>query len=141
MLRDNGAYLNFNSSDRYKRQNKGFRLLLRAKIIWLIYSLHFSVKKNCWCQVAEVQDTECVVDTWDGQYTVGIDDLLSLRLRKKEKEQMLSWGERMSALSEVGELSEAVLWVLKGLEKLERAELTPLEQKLLELLEDEYLRE
>ncbi len=96
-------------------------------------------KKNCWCMVAEVKDTECVVDTWDGQYTVGIDDLLSLRLRKKVKEEMLSWGERMSALSEVGDLSEAALWILKGLEKLDRSELTPLEQKLLELLEDEYL--
>ena len=96
-------------------------------------------KKNCWCMVAEVKPTECVVDTWDGQYTVGIDDLLSLRLRKTETEEMLSWGERMSKLNEVGELDEAALWVLKGLERLERAELTPLEEKLLELLEQEYI--
>ncbi len=98
-------------------------------------------KSKCWCMVAEVKDTECVVDTWDGQYTVGIDDLLSLRLRKAEKEEMLSWGERMSNLSEVGELDEAALWVLKGLEKLERPELTPLEEKSLQLLELEYLRD
>ncbi len=98
-------------------------------------------KKNCWCMVAELKNTECVVDTWDGQYTVEIDDLVSLKFRKAEKEEMLSWGERMSALNEVAELDEAALWVLKGLEKLDRPELTPLEEKLLELLEAQYLRD
>ncbi len=98
-------------------------------------------KKNCWCLVAEVLASVCVVDTWDGQYTVGVDDLSSLRLTKAEQEEMLSWGERMSAINEVGIRDEAALWILRGLEKLNRSRLNSLEEKLLQLLEKEYLPE
>ena len=82
-----------------------------------------------------------MVDTWDGQYTVGVDDLSSLRLTKAEQEEMLSWGERMSAINEVGIRDEAALWILRGLEKLNRSRLNSLEEKLLQLLEKEYLPE
>ena len=100
-----------------------------------------SGKKNCWCLVAEVSSNECVVDTWDGQYTVGVDDLSSLQLTDDEQEEMLCWGERMSNLSEVADLDEAALWVLRGLEKLNRSQLNSLEEKLLQVLEEEYLQE
>ncbi len=98
-------------------------------------------KKNCWCLVASVKPTECVVDTWDGQYVVEVDNLSSLRLTGNEQEEMLSWGERMSNLNEVGDLDEAALWILRGLEKLKRSRLNSLEEKLLQLLEQEYLRD
>ncbi len=96
-------------------------------------------KKNCWCLVAEVRPTECVVDTWDGQYVVEVDDLSSLSLTGAQQEEMLTWGERMSAINEVGIRDEAALWILRGLEKLNRSQLNSLEEKLLQLLEQFYL--
>ncbi len=56
-----------------------------------------------------------------------------------EREQMLDLGERMTALSEVGELDEAAIWLLQGLERLKRSQLNSLEEKLLQVLEEEYL--
>ena len=96
-------------------------------------------KKNCWCVVAEVRPTECVVDTWDSQYVVAVSDLSPMKLTRAQKEQMLSLGERMTALSEVGELDEAAMWVLEGLEKLNRSQLNSIEERLLQVLEEEYL--
>jgi hypothetical protein len=52
---------------------------------------------------------------------------------------MLDLGERMTALYEVGELDEAAMWVLKGLEKLNRSQLNSIEERLLQVLEEEYL--
>ena len=96
-------------------------------------------KQNCWCVVSGVSRDECVVDTWDNQYTVSIDDLLPMKLTRDESEQMLDLGARMTALAEVGNLDEAALWVLQGLEKLNRPKLNSIEERLLQLLEDEYL--
>jgi hypothetical protein len=98
-----------------------------------------SGKQNCWCVVSQVSQDECVVDTWDSQYTVSVDDLLPMKLTRDESEQMLDLGARMTALSEVGGLDEAALWVLQGLEKLNRSQLNSIEERLLQLLEDEYL--
>lgn len=98
-----------------------------------------SGKQNCWCVVSEVSKDECVVNTWDSQYTVSIDDLLPMKLTRDESEQMLDLGARMTALSEVENLDEAALWVLQGLEKLNRSQLNSIEERLLQLLEDEYL--
>ena len=96
-------------------------------------------KKNCWCVVSEVRKDECVVDTWDSQYIVSVDDLLPMKFTSAQKEQMLDLGERMTALSEVGELDEAAMWLLQGLERLKRSQLNSLEEKLLQVLEEEYL--
>ena len=75
--------------------------------------------------VSQVLEAECVVDTWDSQYTLSVDHLSSLRL----------------APAEVGELDEAALWLLQGLERLNRATLNSLEEKLLQFLEQFYLPE
>lgn len=96
-------------------------------------------KQNSWCVVSEVRASECVVDTWDSQYVVAVDDLSSMKFTNAESEQMLDLGERMTALSEVGELDEAAMWVLKGLEKLNRSQLNSIEERLLQVLEAEYL--
>lgn len=96
-------------------------------------------KQNCWCVIAEVRPQSCVVDTWDSQYIVAVDDLSALKFTNSEQEQMLDLGERMTALSEVGELDEAAMWVLQGLEKLNRSQLNSLEERLLQVLEEEYL--
>ena len=96
-------------------------------------------KTNCWCVVSEVLEAECVVDTWDNQYTLSVDHLSSLRFAPAEESQMLDLGARMTALAEVGELDEAALWLLQGLERLNRATLNSLEEKLLQLLEQFYI--
>ena len=96
-------------------------------------------KQNCWCVVAEVKKDECVVDTWNDRFVVSVDDLMPMKFTHDESEQMLDLGERMTALSEVGELDEAALCLLKWLEKLNRATLNSLEERLLQVIEDEYL--
>ena len=96
-------------------------------------------KKNCWCVVSQVRQDEYVVDTWDSQYVVAIDNLSPMQMTNAQKEQMLVWGERMTALSEVGELDESAMWLLHGLEKLKRSQLNSLEEKLLQVLEEFYL--
>ena len=96
-------------------------------------------KQNCWCVVAEVKKDECVVDTWDDRFVVSVDDLMPMKFTSQESEQMLDLGARMTALSEVGELDEAAIWLLKGLEKLNRSQLNSLEERLLQILEEVYL--
>ena len=96
-------------------------------------------KQNCWCVVAQVTKDECVVDTWDDRFVVSIDDLMTLKFDSNESEQMLDLGARMTALSEVGELDEAAIWLLKGLEKLNRPKLNSLEERLLQVLEEFYI--
>lgn len=96
-------------------------------------------KQNCWCVISEVRKDKCVVDTWDSQYVVSVEDLQQMKFTPAESEQMLDLGERMTALAEVGDLDEAALWVLRGLEKLNRSTLNTIEERLLQLLEDEYL--
>ena len=96
-------------------------------------------KENCWCVVSEVRATECVVDTWDSQYTISVDDLSPMKFTHAEQEQMLDLGARMTALSEVRELDEAAMWLLQGLERLNRSQLNSLEERLLQLLEQFYL--
>ena len=96
-------------------------------------------KQNCWCVVAEVSQDECVVDTWNDRFVILVDDLMPMKFSPDESEQMLDFGARMTALSEVGELDEAAVWLLKGLEKLNRSQLNSLEERLLQVLEEEYL--
>lgn len=95
-------------------------------------------QKNCWCVVSQVRANECVVDTWDSQYIVSVDALAPMKMTRAEREQLLDLGERMTALSEVGELDEAAMWVLQGLSKLNRSQLNSLEERLLQVLEEEY---
>ncbi|NJO98399.1 MAG: hypothetical protein HC764_22365 [Pleurocapsa sp. CRU_1_2] len=96
-------------------------------------------KLHCWCVISEVRKGECIVDTWDNQYVVSVDDLSPMKFTRDQSEQMLDLGARMTALSEVGELDEAAKWVLKGLEKLNRSQLNSIEEKLLQVLEEFYI--
>lgn len=95
-------------------------------------------KNNCWCVVAEVKGYECVVDTWNSQYTVAMEDLEFLGLSQAESDAMLDLGVRMTAIAEVEELDDAVLWLLQGLERLNRATLNTLEERLLRVIEEAY---
>ena len=96
-------------------------------------------KSGCWCVVSEVYEFTVWVSTWDNEYTVRPEHLKSLGYSTDERKQIESVGFRMTILQETGKLDEAALWVLNGLAKLKTPYLTILEEKLLALLEREYL--
>ena len=92
-----------------------------------------------WCIVESVSDCHCLVNTWNDQLSVPIDNLESKNLNNEEYRAIEDIGVRMSKLHETGKLDEAALWILNGLAKLDRAELTSLEDKLLRVLEEFYI--
>ncbi len=96
-------------------------------------------KSGCWCIVSEVYEFSCLVATWDNEYILRPEHLKSLGYSADECKQMENLGVRMTLLHQTGKLDEAALWVLNGLAKLKTAYLTLLEEKLLALLELEYL--
>ena len=95
-------------------------------------------KGGCWCIVSQVHDLGCTVNIWNAEYQVRLKHLKSLDYSQEERQQMEELRVRMTQLHETGRLDEAALWVLKGLGKLTRPYLIPLEEKLLRVLESEY---
>ncbi|BAU67441.1 hypothetical protein STA3757_48630 (plasmid) [Stanieria sp. NIES-3757] len=95
-------------------------------------------KSGCWCIVSEVYEFSCLVDTWNERYLLRGENLSSLDFSRQQCRQLKEIGFRMNDLHETGQLDEAALWVLKGLAKITRPELTALEEKLLAVLELEY---
>ncbi|VEP12096.1 conserved hypothetical protein [Hyella patelloides LEGE 07179] len=100
-----------------------------------------SLKKynGCWCMISELQDWECLVDTWETELVVPIENLESWGLDEEQHQQIFDIGVRMTSLYETGSLDDAAYWVLNGLAKLDRFYLSPVEEKLLRVLEQEYL--
>ena len=96
-------------------------------------------KGGCWCIVTEVYEFSCQVNTWNGEYIVRPEYLKSCNYSEIECRQIEDIGVRMSLLHEKGGLDTAALWILHGLAKLDKPYLEPLEEKLLTLLEKEYL--
>ncbi len=96
-------------------------------------------KGGCWCIVTEVYEFSCKVNTWNGEYIVRPEYLKSCNYSEIECRQMEDIGVRMSRLHEKCGLDTAALWILNGLAKLDKPYLEPLEEKLLALLENEYL--
>jgi hypothetical protein len=94
---------------------------------------------GCWCLVGSLRDWECVVDTWDTQLVVPVENLESWGLDEEQYQQIEELGVRMTRLYETGFLDDAAYWVLNGLAKLDRFYLSSVEEKLLLVLEREYL--
>ena len=91
-----------------------------------------------WCIIEEINDGECIVNTWNNQLSVPYHNLESKRFDEHEYRAIEDLGVRMSLLHQTGRLDRAALWVLNGLAKLDRSQLTPLESKLLSVIEQEY---
>jgi hypothetical protein len=91
-----------------------------------------------WCIVEEANDSNCIVNTWNSQLSVPYRNLESKGFDKGEYRVIEDLGVRMTKLHQTGKLDEAAFWVLNGLAKLDKPELTPLESKLLRVLEEEY---
>jgi hypothetical protein len=91
-----------------------------------------------WCIVESVGDRYCLVNTWNNQLSVPVNNLEGRDLNQEEYQAFEEVGIRMTNLHQTGKLDIAAMWVLNGLAKLERPYLTALEEKLLALLEAEY---
>lgn len=94
-----------------------------------------------WCIVESKYDRHCLVNTWNNQLSVPISNLESKGFDQEEHQAIEDVGVRMTRLHQTGKLDEAALWILNGLAKLDRPELTPLEEKLLQVLEREFIPE
>ena len=95
-------------------------------------------KGGCWGIVSHIGDYSCTVIAWDGEYTVRIDHLKLLEYTDAEEEQMGKICSRITQLLYCDNLEEAARGILKQLGELKRPYLTPLEEKLLQLMEVEY---
>ena len=94
-------------------------------------------KHHAWCLIAEVQERECLVQTWDDEFMVPVAYLEPLDFSADEQEQMSDLGERMSRIYEAGIADPVALKVLTWLAKLKRPMLNSLEEKLLRVIEAE----
>ena len=94
-------------------------------------------KHHAWCLIAEVQERECLVQTWDDEFMVPVAYLEPLDFSADEQEQMIDLGERMSKIYESGISDPVAMKVLSWLAKLKRPMLNSLEEKLLQVIESE----
>ncbi|MFW9259336.1 hypothetical protein [Nostoc sp. CALU 546] len=94
-------------------------------------------KGGCWAIVSAVNDFSCSVRMWDGEYAVGLQHLKSYNYLPAECEQIQFLSDRISRVYS-GSLEESVQKFLESLGKLNRAYLTTVEEKLLNVLESEY---
>lgn len=94
-------------------------------------------KSGCWGIVTHVGNYSCTITTWEGEYTVKIENLKSLECIDAECEYMQQLCQRLVRLHQVGNLDAAVGWLLAGLGKRQQPFLTPLQEKLLAIVEEE----
>jgi hypothetical protein len=95
-------------------------------------------KGGCCCIVNKVNDFSCRVIAWDGEYTMKIEHLKSLDYLDADCERVREICDRITQLHNCGNLEAAAISVLKHLGEVKRPYLTPLEERLLGLLEQEY---
>ncbi|MCC0175892.1 hypothetical protein I4641_02705 [Waterburya agarophytonicola K14] len=97
-------------------------------------------KGGSWCIVEKVNDGNCIVNTWNDQLEVPLGNLESTEFDTEQYQNIEDIGVRMTELHQTGKLDKAALWVLNGLAKLDKPYLTTLEENLLQLLENFYLK-
>lgn len=91
-----------------------------------------------WCIVEETCDSSCIVNTWNNQLEIPVNNLESPKYDDEQYRAIEDLGVRMTLLHQTGRLDKAALWILEGLAKLDKPYLTSLEERLLRVLEDEY---
>lgn len=102
------------------------------------YNPELRGKSGCWCIVSQVNDYSCTVETWDGEYVVKLEHLKSFDYLEEECTFMQELCSRLKTLQQLGNLDTAAYWILNGMGKLSAPHLTPLQDKLLGVLEQEY---
>ncbi|WP_152592369.1 hypothetical protein [Nostoc sphaeroides] len=97
-------------------------------------------KGGCWAIISAVNEFSCTVETWNSEYTIGLQHLKSYNYLPAECQQVREISDRISRVYSSG-LEESVQKFLEMLGKLNRAYLTDLEEKVLRVLESEYINE
>ncbi|WP_242039727.1 hypothetical protein [Anabaena sphaerica] len=95
-------------------------------------------KSGCWGVITHVGDYSCTIETWDTEYTVKIEHLKSLELLDEECQFMQQLCLRLRRLHQIENRDSAVDWLCSGLGKQPKPYLSPLQSKLLNLVEQEY---
>jgi hypothetical protein len=95
-------------------------------------------KSGSWGVITHVGDYSCTLETWDAQYTVKIEHLKSLELLDNDCQFMQQLCVRLRRLHEIENRDSAVDWLCLGLGKQPKPYLSPLQEKLLADVEQEY---
>jgi hypothetical protein len=95
-------------------------------------------KSGCWGVITHVGDYSCTLETWDAEYTVKIEHLKSLELLDNDCQFMQQLCARLRRLHEIENRDSAVDWLCLGLGKQLKPYLSPLQEKLLADVEQEY---
>lgn len=95
-------------------------------------------KGACWCVVTSVNEFSCTVTAWDSEYTIKIDHLKSLNYLEEECFAMQELLTRITHLSKNKNLEPAARKFLKHLGETRPPYLSPLEEKILALVEEQY---
>lgn len=95
-------------------------------------------KAGCWCIVTHVGDFSCTIETWDNEYVVKIEHLKSLEYTGSDCEFMGELLKRLRRLYQLPNHDSSIDWQLAGLGKQTQAWLTPIQEKVLNTIEQEY---
>jgi hypothetical protein len=95
-------------------------------------------KSGCWGVITHVGDYICTLETWDAEYTVKIEHLKSLELSDNDCQFMQQLCVRLRRLHQLESRDSAVDWLCLGLGKQLKPYLSPLQEKLLADVEQEY---
>ncbi|MBK1990891.1 hypothetical protein A0J48_025850 [Sphaerospermopsis aphanizomenoides BCCUSP55] len=95
-------------------------------------------KSGCWGVITHVGDYSCTIETGDTEYTVKIEHLKSLELLDEECQFMQQLCSKLRRLHQIENRDSAVDWLCSGLGKQPKPYLSPLQSKLLNIVEQEY---
>ncbi|BAZ18924.1 hypothetical protein NIES4071_108090 (plasmid) [Calothrix sp. NIES-4071] len=95
-------------------------------------------KSGCWGIVTRVGDYSCTIETWESEYTVKIEHLLSLELSDDNCKFMRELLGRMRRLHQLPDCDGAVNSLLTYFGKQSQPYLTPIQEELLATIEKNY---
>jgi hypothetical protein len=95
-------------------------------------------KSNHWCIINRVASFSVEVKMWDGEYIVKPENLKSLDFLEDDCSAMSELCFRLRRLYEIKDLDEVALSLLNSLGKRTKPYLTPVQEKVLAVIEQEY---
>ena len=87
-----------------------------------------------WCIVEDVLNFSCLVKTWDGIIQVKLENLKDVYYSSQQQQEIKKISDRLSQIPQ-NQLEDSVKQFLEALGKINRPFLTPLEDKILTLIE------
>ncbi len=95
-------------------------------------------KSGHWCIVARVASFSIEVKMWDGEYIVKPENLKSLDFLEDDSSAMSELCFRLRRLYNIKDLDEVAISLLNSLGKRTKPYLTPVQEKVLAVIEQEY---